>query len=294
MRILRVFPRRTSLTPIDDLAWVGDPPLPGIEPFALVDEIHVSVAFTWDRDEGRRLAAAWADVYPEVTVKIGGPAFGSPVDEFFPGRYVRKGVVFSSRGCNNSCPFCLVPTREGRLRLMDPIRSGWIVNDNNFLQCPAEHRRRVYAMLDRQHPGAIFAGGIQTSLLTKTIASELRDLRIEELFLAADSEGAIRHLETAVSRLSFLPIYKLRCYVLLGYGDDMPERAERRLEAVYGAGALPFAQLYQPPDRWIDYGPEWRDLQRHWSRPALYRRRHAGDPDPLPAAIRQESLPLPR
>ena len=51
MRIVRVFPRRTSATPTDDLAFVGDPPL--FLPEA--DEVHVSCTFTWDRAEARRL-----------------------------------------------------------------------------------------------------------------------------------------------------------------------------------------------------------------------------------------------
>jgi len=43
MSLVRVFPRRTQATPDDDLAFIGPPPLflPQIQ------EIHISVAFTW-------------------------------------------------------------------------------------------------------------------------------------------------------------------------------------------------------------------------------------------------------
>ena len=54
--IARVFPRRTSATPDDELAFVGDPPL--FLPAA--DEAHVSCTLTWDRPEAERLARAWA------------------------------------------------------------------------------------------------------------------------------------------------------------------------------------------------------------------------------------------
>jgi len=66
---IRVFPRRTQWTPADRLAFVGDPPqVPPAPPAA---EVHISVTFTWDREEAERLRKAWGQFY-EV-VKIGGP-----------------------------------------------------------------------------------------------------------------------------------------------------------------------------------------------------------------------------
>ena len=84
MTILRVFPRRTNATPDDDLAFVGDPPLPAFRPEA--DEVHVSCTFTWDRHEAERLQHAWTLYYPNV--KLGGPAYDDPGGEFVLGRYV--------------------------------------------------------------------------------------------------------------------------------------------------------------------------------------------------------------
>ena len=46
-RTIRVFPRQTAMTPTDELAFVGDPPLSLWRPSA--DEVHVSVTFTWDK-----------------------------------------------------------------------------------------------------------------------------------------------------------------------------------------------------------------------------------------------------
>jgi hypothetical protein len=59
VNIVRVFPRRTSLTPDDALAFVGDPPLWRPE----ADEVHVSCTFTWDIPEAKRLAEAWSHLY---------------------------------------------------------------------------------------------------------------------------------------------------------------------------------------------------------------------------------------
>ena len=273
MRSLRVFPRRTSYTPTDGLAFVGDPPL---FPRYAVTAINVSVVFSWDRVAGERLAEAWQAQYPEATVRVGGPAYDDPGDMFMPGEYVKAGIVHTSRGCNNKCPWCVVPQREGRLRLL-PLTEGYVVSDNNLLQCPREHRLAVYEMLSRQSKGAEFRGGIDARLVNAETAAELRDVRITELFLAADSEAGLGALSRASERLHFLTRRQKRCYVLVGWQDDTPERAASRLEACWQMGVLPFAQYFRGPETIarFDYPRAWRELVRTWSRPAAMMASHA-------------------
>lgn len=269
MTIIRVFPERTSYTPTDGYAFVGDPPLWLPE----ADEVHVSCTFSWDKPEAERLAEAWQHIAP---VKLGGPAYGEAGGDFTPGRYVKTGVTFTSRGCVRRCPFCLVPEREGPIRLLLLV-PGYVIQDNNFLACPADHRQQVYAMLRQQPRAAVFAGGIDARLVTPQIAAEFASIRIDSIFLACDSEAAIPALERAAGLLSFLGRRKLRCYVLVGYGDDTPERAAERLERCWQAGVLPFAQFYRPADsgQRFDYPRQWRTLVRTWSRPAAMFTTHA-------------------
>ena len=255
------------MTPDDGYSFVGDPPLWRPE----ADEAHVSITFTWDIAEGRRLQEAWAQHYP--TVRLGGPAFASPADGFTPGLYIRHGVTFTSRGCNHRCPWCLVPEREGRLRELTDIAPGWIIQDNNFLQCSLTHRQSVYRMLNAQRKAVIFSGGLEAALVTDEVAEELRGVRIKTVFLAADTEAGLRPLRKAVERLSFLGRERLFCYALVAFAGETIPQAEIRLRAVWEVGAIPFAQLYQPPERFIRYSQEWRDLARRWSRPAIIRAR---------------------
>src|SRR3972149_5425347 len=142
VRLARVFPRRTAATPVDDLAFVG---APGLFP-PEVDEVHVSVTFSWDRAEGERLARAWEHVAP---VKMGGRAYGDAGAEFVAGRYLKPGYVITSRGCPNNCWFCDVHRREGDIREL-PITEGWDVLDNNLMACSMGHIEKVFAMLNRQ------------------------------------------------------------------------------------------------------------------------------------------------
>ena len=270
--ILRVFPRSNSFTPTDDLAFVGDPPL-----FRLpADEVHVSCTFTWDIMEAERLCTAWAQYYP--CVELGGPAITPSNADFLPGRYVRDGVTFTTRGCNGACPWCLVPGREGRLQELANFAPGWIVQDNNLLQASRGHLARVFEMLRSQRHAVTFSGGLDACLLSDKVADEIRGLRIDQVFLAADTPGSVHYIERAMKHLQ-LPgrRWRVRVYALLGYDGETIDRATERLEAIWAIGAMPFAQLYQPPDRWIDYSAEWRTLAREWSRPAIMQGMHKGE-----------------
>jgi len=268
MKVIRVFPKRTSLTPDDSLCFVGDPPL--FRPQA--DEVHVSVTFTWDIAEGQRLAEAWGNHYN--VVRLGGPALGSPCNEFEPGQYIRRGVTFTTRGCNNHCSWCFVPKREGRLTEYRNFAPGNIIQDNNVLQASRPHLRRVFAMLKAQK-AAVFSGGLDARLVDDWLVEELRGLRINQLFLAADTQGALKPLGRALRKLSGLGRRKLRVYTMLAFNGETLSEAEARLETVWELGGMPFAQLYQPPDHWIEYSREWKRLARRWSRSAIMKAAHA-------------------
>lgn len=102
----------------------------------------------------------------------------------------------------------------------------------------------------------------------KEEADRLRDLKIEQIFLACDNEDSIKPLRKALNILQ-IPRHKARCYVLLKYdSNETILEALARLIQVWEAGAKPSAQLYQPPDKYIDYPIEWKRLQRKWERPA--------------------------
>jgi hypothetical protein len=264
-RIVRVFPRRTSMTPKDDYAFIGEPSM--FIPDTI--EIHISCAFTWDIPKAQRLAEAWGQHY---IVRMGGPAFDSFANGFTPGIYVRHGITFTSRGCNYQCPWCLVHQREGKLREIE-IHPGNIIQDNNLLQCSKEHINKVIDML-RHQSGICLSGGLDARLLTDSIADDLRSLRIKQLFFSCDTKEAIKSLERAKRHLDGFRRDQLRCYVLAAFSNETISEVEERLEAVWDLGFLPFVQLYQSPDKYIHYSNDWRALARRWSRPAITKALH--------------------
>ena len=260
MRIIRVFPQRTSYTPDDDMVFIGEPPGLFIPEH---DEIHISCTFTWDVKFCIHLKEQW-EMFTDKPVLLGGPAFGSPCDTFTPGMYVKKGITFTSRGCNNRCPWCAVPNREGKLRTLQ-ITEGNIIQDNNFLKLPHKHRNKVYEMLKTQK-AICFKGGLKSNLINSHFIKNIKQLKIKELWLACDTESALKPLIKACKKLIKAGYTRnhIRCYALIG--RDM-ESEEKRLRAIYNAGAMPFAQLYQPVEK-IAYSREWKKFARQWMRPA--------------------------
>ena len=259
--IIRVFPQRTSYTPVDDMAFVGLPPIVIPEH----REVHVSCTFTWDRAWARELAFQW-EGRTDKPVRWGGPAFWSPGAGCLPGMYLKPNIIFTTRGCENSCPWCIVPHLEGRLVEL-PVVPGNIIQDNNFLQACRAHKEKVFDMLKGQR-GICFKGGLQASLVDEHFVEAVRGLRIKELWLACDTEAALEGFRRACGKLvkAGFTREKIKCYVLIG--EDMV-KDEARLQAVYEAGAMPFAQLYRNfSDTKTVYSAEWNAFARSWQRPA--------------------------
>lgn len=274
-KIIRVFPKRTSYTPDDDYVYIGLPDMFIPEH----DEIHISCSFTWDRKYCEELAYQWEGV-TNKPVKLGGPAFSSEATDFKQGMYIKKNIIFTTRGCNNNCPWCCVHSLEGNLKEL-PIYQGNVIQDNNFLQASKSHKDKVFEMLKTQ-TRICFKGGLESDLVDDDFVEELNSLyytkgskkisRVSELWLACDTDNRIYDFKKACEKLSKAGFTrdKIHCYVL-SYGEDM-DADEARARQVYESGAMPFMQLYRDfSDTKTEYSAEWNKFARMWQRPAATR-----------------------
>lgn len=268
-RIIRVFPRRTKATPIDNMVRIGEGP--GM--FDECDEVHISVTFTWDLPLAEKLAKAWKK---HGEVKIGGPATGRAGGGFVPGMYLRSGYTITSRGCPNRCWFCSVWKREGSIREL-PIKDGWNILDDNLLACSNNHVRAVFAMLARQprsNPPE-FTGGLEAKRLLPWHCKVLKEqVRPNQLFFAYDTPDDLRPLQEAGKMLHDAGWKRpqdggraLRCYVLCGWPKDTLKAAETRMHEAMKAGFVPMAMVFKQGDG--KSTPEWSKFQREWARPAI-------------------------
>ena len=263
MKIIRVFPRKTKATPTDDLVRIGKGP----DMFDEADEVHISVAFTWDLPLAEKLAREWSHVAP---VLMGGPAMNERGGTFTPGMYLKPGYVITSRGCPSRCWFCSVPKREGDIREL-PITEGWNVLDDNLLACSDEHIWKVFGMLGKQYPFCEFTGGLEAKRLTYAHCIALRGIRPKQLFFAYDTPDDLEPLREAGKMLLNVGFTKeshsLRCFVLCGYPKDTIGHAEIRMKETMSAGFTPMAMLWK--DETGKQDKEWRKFQREWARPGI-------------------------
>ena len=264
-RIARVFPRKTKATPDDDMAFIG--PLPRRFDRE-VDEVHVSVTFTYDIPKAEKLAKSWSRL--GVPVKMGGPAFGDRNGDFTPGMYMKYGYTFTSRGCNNHCWFCSVWRDCNGLRELE-IKDGWIVCDDNILATSEQHFRAVCEMLKRQPEKPRFVGGIEAKILKPWQAELLREVKTKTLYCAYDTPDDLEPLIEAgriFREAGFTTAsHALACYVLIGYHGDTFDLAEKRLRQTIDAGFVPYAMLFR--DKQGNTDEAWRRFQREWCRPQI-------------------------
>jgi hypothetical protein len=263
--MIRVFPHRNHWTPSDELAFVGFPPFqrPGTED----TPVRVSVTFRWHIQLAEQIAESWKMYYRDV--QIGGPAYGDPGGEFTPGRFLKTGCTITSRGCPKKCGWCIVPQIWKGKQIELPIKPGWIVQDDNLLACSDVHIRAVFQMLREQKRRCFFNGGLDKHFLKPWHREMFDSISIGELWFACDQRSDIPALEKIAPILAGIPMRKLRCYTMIGYDSESIADAEKRVQAVFDLGFMPFCQLYQPDETKV-YPLEWRQVRRKWSRPAAY------------------------
>ena len=266
MKIIRVFPRKTNATPIDENVRINT--TPGF--FDTADEVHISVCFTWDLQRAEYLSKQWRVVAP---VRIGGPATGERGGDFVPGMYLKKGYVITSRGCPNKCWFCSAWKREGQVIRELPVTEGWNVLDDNLLACSSHHIEAVFAMLRQQKNPIEFTGGLEAARLHKSWAYQLRTLRIKQLFFAYDTPDDLEPLQKAGEMLLDAGFttqsHTLRCYVLCGYKGDTVKAATKRMIQTIDAGFTPMAMLWRRDDGYRNPDFIGGNFQREWSRPSI-------------------------
>lgn len=242
---------------------------------------YISVVFSWDLREARRLAILYAR--QGLAVRAGGPAVtlnpGSICDIAQVGGDLdalnrhNLSATFTSRGCMRQCSFCAVPKLEGDLVELEdwPIKP--LICDNNLLACSMAHFDRVIDRL-KSIRGIDFNQGLDARLLTKYHANRIAELDLKTIRLAWDHISLESHFMKAweIFRAAGIAKSKISVYVLIGF-NDTPEDALYRLRAIKNLGALPFPMRYQPIDahaRNSYVSPQWTQWElvaymRYWA-----------------------------
>jgi len=258
MKILRVFPRRTNATPIDENVRIGYPDI--FDYCNECDLVKISVTFKEDIPIAEKLQFEYERIAPKVL--MGGVALGDPGGVFKAGEFLKKGYTITSRGCPNKCWFCDAWRREGNKIRELPIEDGYNILDNNLLACSEKHIKSVFKMLKKQKKPAEFTGGFEAKILKDWHIDELLKIRLKSVFFAYDTKDDYEPLIVASKKLKeagLLKNHKVGCYVLIGYKNDTIEKAKKRLINVIKLGLFPQAMLFENNDK------IWKRFQREWA-----------------------------
>jgi len=169
-------------------------------------------------------------------------------------------IIFTSRGCVNKCPFCMVPVLEGKMRsvLSDPAtrvyeeHSRIIIWDNNFLA--SKDWKEKLEKLKLTNKWIDFNQGLDARLIDEKKAKALADMKIREFRMAYDGDQEKESVHRAVDYFSDLGVNKRRIsfYTLYNFylednvNNDTPESFYRRVLDILNMGCVSYPMRFVP------------------------------------------------
>jgi len=205
----------------------------------------------------------------------------SPDYDLYP--EYRYSLGFTQRGCRLSCPFCVVPRKEGKPRPVHTIGDIWrgephprkiILLDNDFFGQPREHWQDRVRELCAGNFKVSVSQGINSRKVddesAQALASlEYRDNEFKEriLYTAWDNLGDERIFKRGVDilRHAGVPPKHLRVYMLIGYAKgETWEQIHHRFNELVALGCEPYPMAYDSTRK------DLKAFQR-WAITGLYR-----------------------
>jgi len=241
------------------------------------EALYISVPFTWLLPNAKIIATAH-----QGRVVAGGPAvslLGAPwADEtpeeapIEPILFHNPCATFTTRGCPNRCPYCIVPKVEGDFCELSSWRPAPMICDNNILESSWKHFERVIDSL-RPFRAVDFNQGLDAGLFTSQHAGLLATLQHVKIRFAFDSSKDEVIVADAIQAARRANLTDISIYVLIGFDDD-PENAKSRLEWVRSFNLRPNPMRFQPLDALSKdsyVAPGWTDrelkrMMRYYSR----------------------------
>lgn len=169
--------------------------------------------------------------------------------------YLLYGVDYSlgflTRGCSRSCPWCIVPHKEGGIRphadITEFVRHRDVrLMDNNILAAP-DYAAEQFAKIAKMNLRVDFNQGLDARLIDRTIAKRLAKLRWwKPVRLACDRKEQMKSVAKAVRILRENRVTPKRysCYLLVKDIED----AHERVKFLLSLGVDPYAQPYRDPE----------------------------------------------
>ena len=194
----------------------------------IVDKVYVSCVF----EKNKNLCFDYMD---DPKCLIGGSGYSlsiklpDEIEQVKP----KINLGFTTRGCIRNCEFCIVPQKEGKIKIVGDLSDLWdgkskdvVLLDNNILSVP-NHFRAVCKQARENNIRLDFNQGLDHRLLTDKVCEEIKKTKMSDLRFAYDD---ISEFETVKKALDLLDKYSLKhtfWYVLIGFDTTLEEDLQR-------------------------------------------------------------------
>ena len=244
-------------------------------PMIQYDRVYSSKVFTFTQEE---------PMLPTDTIK-GGTGYGKydalpdDIDSMYPDYTIypdcQHAIGFLTRGCIRSCPWCVVPKKEGRIRpystwqeIKRPDSRDIVFMDNNVLAC--EHGINQIKDMIGQDVRVDFNQGLDARLITPEVAELLSKLKwIRFIRMSCDTDAMLDVVLRAIHFLEKNGVKPYRVFVYLLVQDIAS--AEKRALALRKAGAEVFAQPYRDFEKNIEPTREQKAFARWVNRKEIFK-----------------------
>ena len=190
-----------------------------------VDKIYISCVFT----KNKKQCEEWKGA------QIGGSGYSlteklpQEIENIKP----RINLGFTTRGCIRKCPFCIVPEKEGWIRIVGDLLDLWdgrakdiVVLDNNILALP-EHFELICKQARENKIRVDFNQGLDHRLLTQRIVDLMKSISHIEYRFSFDHPSFLPTVDRVITLLQKNKINRCNWYVLVGFNTTFQEDLER-------------------------------------------------------------------
>lgn len=206
------------------------------------DKVIISCIFSKNAAQARGITTH----FPDAEIEIGGSGISlisemskevqksKPDYDLYPSTYSQG---FTTRGCIRKCPFCVVPEKEGKIRIAnhpsefhDPKFNTCMIMDNNLFAASKEWQKSVYNWFIENKIKMLSPQGWDIRLLTEENANYLKLIRhagnIHFAWDNIENEKQIRKGIEILRQNEFNLRHNVQFYVL----SNFDEKLEKLLE----------------------------------------------------------------
>jgi len=204
------------------------------------DKIFCSSIFTWSNKSYVKDDMICGGTGFDITTKL-----PSEIEKMKP----KINLGFTTRGCIRKCPFCVVPKKEGWIKVVGDIYDFWdgkaseiTILDNNILAV-SRHFRKIADQIKRENLKVDFNQGLDCRLVTDNIAKILKSLRYKYYRFSFDTLNVEKYVRRTIDILNQHEIYWSIWYVLVGFNTTYQEDLYR-IELLKSLNQRVYVQRY--------------------------------------------------